>query len=183
MMAMLGMYWKVFDQIRWNLRAEGNGFILTSTTVHGLGVMVAFAITGKSRFQENRVIPSEDVKELCFGTVPNIFDDPNYLEHEENAQSLDLVFGTPEEVATTLESLGCTSDTLKRYEKDHKHIFPISFEIVGMLGKVFRLRGSNFRMIPNPTGDHRLKSNGPKASWNNTADGGVSRQVKGTFRR
>lgn len=40
MMAMVGMYWKVFDQSLWNLRAEGNGHILTTTEVHGLGVMV-----------------------------------------------------------------------------------------------------------------------------------------------
>lgn len=75
------------------------------------------------------------------------------------------------------------ADTLKRYEKDHKHIFSgkhaptlsfalqaltgiaVSFEIIGMLRKVFRIRGSSFRMIPNPTSDHWLKNYGPKASW------------------
>jgi hypothetical protein len=41
----------------------------------------------------------------------------------------------------------------------------VSFEIIGMLGRVFRIRGSNFRMLPNPTSDHWLKKNGPKASW------------------
>jgi hypothetical protein len=123
MMAMLGMYWKVFDQIVWNLRAEGNGFILTSTTVHGLGVMVVFATTGKSRFTDNRVIPAEKVKELAFGTVPNIFDNELYLDREKDAQSLELVFGTKEEVEATLESLGCQAETLRKYSKDHKHIF------------------------------------------------------------
>jgi hypothetical protein len=34
-----------------------------------------------------------------------------------------------------------------------------------MLGQVFRLRGSSFRMIPNPTNDYWLKSIGKKASW------------------
>ena len=34
-----------------------------------------------------------------------------------------------------------------------------------MLGKVLRIRGSSFRMIPNPTGDQWLKKIGPKASW------------------
>ncbi|KAL5314067.1 hypothetical protein ACEPPN_018491 [Leptodophora sp. 'Broadleaf-Isolate-01'] len=165
MMAMLGLYWKVFDQSIWNLRAEGNGFILTSTTVHGLGVMVAFATTGKSNFKENRVIPSEAVKELTFGTVPNIFDEESYLNRDTQTQSLDLVFGAPEDVETTLESIGCQAETLKRYKKDHKHIFSVSFEIIGMLSKVFRIRGSNFRMVPNPTSDSWLKRNGPKASW------------------
>lgn len=123
MMATLGMYWKVFDHNRWNLRAEGNGFILTSTTVHGLGVMVVFSVTGKSKFKDRRVIPCEEVKELAFGTVPNIFENDDYLYREKDAQSLDLVFGAKEEVAATLESLGCPSETINRYEKDHKHIF------------------------------------------------------------
>lgn len=165
MMAIMGMYWRVFDQIVWNLRAEGNGFILTSTTVHGLGVMVVFSVTGKSEFTDRRVIPCDEVKQLAFGTVPNIFEDDDYLKREKDAQSLDLVFGAKEEVAATLESLGCPSETLKRYEKDHKHIFSVAFEIIGMLGKVFRIRGSSFRMLPNPTSDHWVKQIGRKASW------------------
>ncbi|TVY83380.1 hypothetical protein LSUE1_G001256 [Lachnellula suecica] len=165
MVAMLGLYWKVFDQNRWNLRAEGNGFILTSTTVHGLGVMVVFAVTGRSQFETDRVIPCNAIKELAFGTVPNIFDDEAYLLREPNAQSLELVFGQDKEVTETLEALGCAHETLIRFQKDHKHIFSVSFEIIGMLGKVFRIRGSNFRMIPNPTMDFWLKKSGQKAFW------------------
>ncbi len=123
MMAMLGLYWKVFDQSTWNLRAEGNGFILTSTTVHGLGVMVVFAITGKSVFEDRRVIPCMAIKELPFGTVPNIFEDDLYLNKDKDTQSLELVFGTAEETTNTLESLGCQADVLKKYNQDHKHIF------------------------------------------------------------
>jgi len=41
----------------------------------------------------------------------------------------------------------------------------VSFEIIGMLGQVVRLRGSNFRMVPNPTHDHWRKNIGRKASW------------------
>jgi len=123
MTAMLGLYWKVFDQSVWNLRAEGNGFILTSTNVQSLGVMVVFATTGKSNFRENRVIPCEEIKELAFGIVPNIFDNLSYLHDQLEAQSLDLTFGTPDEVEAMLESLGCQSETLRRYKKDHKHIF------------------------------------------------------------
>ena len=41
----------------------------------------------------------------------------------------------------------------------------MAFEIIGMLGKVFRIRGSNFRMLPNPTSDPWLKKIGAKASW------------------
>lgn len=123
MVATLGMYWKVFDQSLWNLRAEGNGFILTSTNVQGLGVMVVFTATGKSAFQENRVIPSKIVKDLVFGTVPNIFDNEAYLLNEQSAQSLELLFGSEKDVSATLESLGCSAQTLERYKKDHKHMF------------------------------------------------------------
>ncbi|TGO27670.1 hypothetical protein BPAE_0038g00160 [Botrytis paeoniae] len=166
MMALLGMHWKVFDQIQWNLRAEGNGFILTSTTVHGLGVMVVFTVTGKSKFEQDRVIPSNDVKALCFGTVPNIFEEKEYLEEvDTESQSLELKFGSEDDVDLTLESLGCTPQILKSYRKDHRHIFSVSFEIIGMLGKVTRIRGSNFRMIPNPTQDPWLKKAGSKPAW------------------
>jgi hypothetical protein len=34
-----------------------------------------------------------------------------------------------------------------------------------MLGKVFRIRGSNFRMLPKPTSDHWLKKTSRKAAW------------------
>lgn len=41
----------------------------------------------------------------------------------------------------------------------------MSFEIIGMLGKVLRLRGSSFRMVPNPTSDQWGKFIGNKPSW------------------
>ncbi|KAL3428310.1 modin [Phlyctema vagabunda] len=166
MMAMLGMYWKSFDLSLWNLRAEGHGHILTSSQVQGLGMMVNFSVTGKSSFKADRVIPSDDIKKLCFGTVPDIFDAPDHITQQSKAQNIDLVFGTDSEVSDTLESLGCTPKMIKRYRKDRKHIFSVSFEIVAMLGKVVRIRGSNFRMLPNPTADHWLKtSDSRKASW------------------
>ncbi|KAM3071308.1 hypothetical protein ACMFMF_007779 [Clarireedia jacksonii] len=163
--AMLGMYWKAFDQIQWNLRAEGNGFIVTSTTVHGLGVMITFGITGRSTFWDNRPIPTEAIKELSFGVVPNIFEEDKYLDKNPDSQSVSLKFGNEDDVDSTLESLGCPYEILKRYRHDHKHIFSVSFELIGMLGKVFRQRGSSFRMIPNPTQDFWLKKVNSRASW------------------
>ncbi|KAG9241458.1 hypothetical protein BJ878DRAFT_558047 [Calycina marina] len=158
MISMLGMYWKAFDQVAWNLRAEGNGFILTSTIIHGLGVMVVFAITEKSTFTNKRVIPDEQVlKELAFGIVPNIFSDDQYLENQKEAQSLDLIFGTHGVDEETLEALGCSAGTLRKWSKINKHIFSMSFEIIGMLGQVLRIRGSSFRM-----------NQGRKASWKMT---------------
>lgn len=123
MMAMLGMYWKIFDQDAWNLRAEGNGFIASSITIPGLGVLILFATTGKSNFTGNRLIPAERVKGFSFGSVPNIFEDPLYLDREKDAQSLELIFGTADDVDATLESLGCHPRTIRKFNTDHKHIF------------------------------------------------------------
>ena len=41
----------------------------------------------------------------------------------------------------------------------------VNFEIIGMLGKVFRIRGSSFRMLPNPTSDPMVKQVGRKPAW------------------
>jgi hypothetical protein len=154
MMAMLGLYWKVFDQSLWLLRAEGNGFILTSTSVHGLGVMVVFAVTGRSYFRQDRVIPCDEVKKLAFGTVPNIFEDKDYLNQQTDAQSIELVFGEEEKVTETLESLGCSSETLRRFNKDHKHIFS---------GKIHHLPASscsNKKQYPSKSSECSPKSTG-----------------------
>ncbi|RFU25627.1 hypothetical protein B7463_g10701, partial [Scytalidium lignicola] len=154
MVAMLGMYWKAFDQMTWNVRAEGNGFIVTSTEVHGLGLMLSFAITGRSNFEETRVIPNEDIKELCFGWVPTLFRG----KKNEKVAPQSLTLGSHEEMNLTLETLGVSVETADKYEKKHRHLYSLSFEIVGMLGSVFRLRGSNFNRIPNPTTDHWIQS-------------------------
>lgn len=41
----------------------------------------------------------------------------------------------------------------------------VSFEIIGMLSVVYRVRKSSFRFLPNPTADYWLKNIGKKASW------------------
>jgi hypothetical protein len=40
--AMLGMHWVAFDQAVGNIVAEGNGLVLTSALVQGLGMLVTF---------------------------------------------------------------------------------------------------------------------------------------------
>ncbi|THV43687.1 hypothetical protein BGAL_1109g00010 [Botrytis galanthina] len=165
MAALMGIYWRVFDQSQWSLRAEGNGFNIISEIVHNLGVMIKFTIVGKSVFRGDLVIPSNQIKELCFGSVPDIFEDRKDLTTDSMSQSLFLNFGSQDNVELTLESLGCTPELIEGYKKNHKHIFPISFEIIGMLGKVVRLRKSAFRMISNPTQDYWLKKVSRKPSW------------------
>jgi hypothetical protein len=143
MTAMLGMYWKVFDEIRGNLRAEGNGYILTSTTVHGLGLVATFSVVGVSRFTENRVVPSHDIKELVFGFVPSIL-------------GISLELSNVDSVKRTFARLKWESDLFDSWQakKDRSaNMFSVTFELVGMLAIPIRIRGSNLKMLPNPTAD------------------------------
>lgn len=117
MVAMLGMYWKNFDQVNWNLRAEGNGFIITGNQVHGLGLMVVFTVTGKSSFYEARLVPNDDVKGFCFGSIPTIFKDT------PNASPKYLSFGDAEDFDPTLTLLGISPENVMRYRAKHKHLF------------------------------------------------------------
>jgi hypothetical protein len=113
MTGMLGMYWKAFDVVKGNVRAEGNGYIITSTLVHGLGLLTTFSVTGASYFTEKRVIPFHGVKELVFGFVPSIL-----------GYSLDL--GDLKRVQSTLAALKCREDVITAYKakKDRAYIFP-----------------------------------------------------------
>ncbi|KAH8805699.1 hypothetical protein F5884DRAFT_456083 [Xylogone sp. PMI_703] len=154
MVAMLGMHWKLFDQLAWNVRAEGNGFIVTSTAVPGLGLMVNFSITGRSNFEDNRVIPNDDIKELCFGYVPTLFKG----KVAEKLAPQTLMLGSSEDVNFTLDTLGVPNDMMEKYERKHRHLYSVAFEIAAMLGVAVRLRGSNFKRIPNPTTDHWVQS-------------------------
>lgn len=105
MTAMLGMYWKAFEVTKGNVRAEGNGYILTSSPVNGLGLLATFSVTGQSNFEGNRVIPNHDIKELVFGFVPNALDQKAHLE-----------FGHIDRVKKTMTALKCTEEIIQLYE-------------------------------------------------------------------
>ena len=126
MTAMLGMSWKVFEDLRWNLRAEGNGILLLSYVLSGLGLMVTFSITGKSSFEKTRMIPSSDVKSLCFGSVPIIMDIQGISDM--------LEFGAGERVHHTLELLGVSRPNLEVYKKSRTHIFPSRSSMGSIVG-------------------------------------------------
>lgn len=96
MMAMLGVYFKQIDVDKGNMRAEGNGQMMTSTLVHGLGILITYAQTGAQKFQENRVIPCDELKQLVFGIVPCILDRKLRLAKED--------------IAGTLKGLGLTKE-------------------------------------------------------------------------
>jgi len=109
LVGLMGMYWKAFEEGKGNVRAEGNGCMLTSTHIHGLGLMTTFAITGNSKFEESRVIPNYDIKELVFGFFPSM---------------LGLLDVGGKGIKRTLGSFRCGSATLGLYEgrKDRLNI-------------------------------------------------------------
>ncbi|KAL8372502.1 hypothetical protein RB595_002029 [Gaeumannomyces hyphopodioides] len=159
MAAMLGLHWKEFDRSRDKYRAEGNGYVLTGSHLSDLGVVFNFQISGKCKFGDNRVVPSAHVKEFAFGLVPTVFrtqDDDRRLgsiAEDPRDQGL-LLLGSTNEVAETVAWFGCntrTADILRDDSKKHGHLFPIAFEILGMLSKPLYLPNMSFRMVPNPT--------------------------------
>lgn len=68
-LAMLGIYWTVLDVPHNTHHAQGNGFVVTSHFVPGLGNLFSFLRSKASRFEERRVVPTEHVRELAFGLV------------------------------------------------------------------------------------------------------------------
>lgn len=159
MAAMLGLHWKEFDRSRDKYRAEGNGYVLAGSHLPDLGVVFNFQISGKCKFGDNRVVPSAHVKEFAFGLVPTVFrtqDDDRRLgsiAEDPRDQGL-LLLGSTNEVAETVAWFGCntrTADILRDDSKKHGHLFPIAFEILGMLSKPLYLPNMSFRMVPNPT--------------------------------
>lgn len=108
MTSMLGMHWKAFEVVKGNVRAEGNGYIVTSTLVHGLGVLTTFSVTGASSFTEKRVIPFHEVKELVFGFVPSILGT--------------LELGNLERTKRTLRTLKCPQEVIDLYEAKKERV-------------------------------------------------------------
>ncbi|KAH7029517.1 uncharacterized protein B0I36DRAFT_325927 [Microdochium trichocladiopsis] len=159
--SVLGLHWREFSRCENRYRAEGNGFILTGSVVNELGLVFTFQKTARTLFEEERVIPNEAVKQFCFGVVPTIFGEPEDETEDvfrypfDVPQSLAAIkLGSSREVADTLTVMGCNTNTVDYLLKDHQkmgHLFPVAFEILGMLSRTLHGHGSGFRMLPNPT--------------------------------
>jgi len=130
--AMMGIYWKEWDRSKDRYRAEGNGFILTGTTVTDLGLMFTFQISGGSRFQENRVIPVDEVKELCCGSVSTIFRARSDVRRlgvvTEDPRDLGILqLGSMNEISETMVLMNCntiTASYFRQPDSKHTHLFP-----------------------------------------------------------
>ncbi|KAH9884338.1 hypothetical protein F4778DRAFT_800130 [Xylariomycetidae sp. FL2044] len=162
--SVLGLHWKEFSRSSNRYRAEGNGYILTGCLNNELGLIFTFQQTGKTIFAKNRIIPRDEIKKLCFGVAHTIFctaKDDNLLEFPPDDSFDDahgliaLHLGSSREIAETLMALGCNITTVDFFlTQNHKkmgHLFPVVFELLGMLGRTLHAYGSAFRMLPNPT--------------------------------
>ena len=129
----LGMKWRQFDLVGSNLRAEGNGYIITSTLVRSVGIVLEITVDQDLPFKYNSsiltpsqtryeldyeinvfslnelYIPSEIADKLAFGIVSGLpeLDIPDYK------------LGTLEEIITLLQNeidpTKVTADTVSKY--------------------------------------------------------------------
>lgn len=159
MMAAIGVYWKEFDRKRDRYWGEGNGFLILGERLSDPGLMFSFQVNGQCTFKRNRVVPVDEIKELCFGYVPTVYrekDDQRRLKppSDEQQNLTTLLMGNSREISETLTAIGCNNNTTRVFLEEGRrtsHLFPISFEILGMLSRIFHIEGSNFTFLPNPT--------------------------------
>ena len=116
MMSMLGLVWKEFDMKKEVLSAEGNGYMMKSESVKGLGILARFSRLGKPIHKDNRLIPCDEIKKLCFGEVPSIFDGVKGLNQA-------LLVGSPGRLDACLKRL------LPRLNDDHRQFFLKTTEV------------------------------------------------------
>jgi hypothetical protein len=132
MLAVLGIYWIEFDRTHDRYRAEGNGYMVTGEKISDLGIMFTFQVYGKNRFMENRVIPIDEVKELCFGFVPTLYRETSdnrrlVFPNDEPRDLSALQLSSRAEIAETLVLIGCNTNTVNYFLKENKkesHLFP-----------------------------------------------------------
>ncbi|KAM0194712.1 hypothetical protein ACHAPA_008650 [Fusarium lateritium] len=153
---MLGIHWRQFDLNNDQYRAQGNGFVVYGSYTDGLGICFNFQKQGPTWFEKNRVVPSYNVKQLCFGMAPTIFyrERKVYADEAKGAESLQL--GSLAEIAKSLVVLGCDINTVSYFRKNtdqarYSHLFAVPFEILGMVGEMLHVKDTVFRMLPNPT--------------------------------
>ncbi|KAL7918557.1 hypothetical protein ACQKWADRAFT_236312 [Trichoderma austrokoningii] len=159
MMAAIGVYWKEFDRKRDRYWGEGNGFMILGERLSDPGLIFSFQVNGQCTFKRNRVVPVDEIKELCFGYVPTVYrekDDQRRLKppSDEQQNLTTLLMGSSREISETLTAIGCNNNTTRVFLEEGRrtsHLFPISFEILGMLSRIFHIESSNFTFLPNPT--------------------------------
>ncbi|KAK3987579.1 hypothetical protein QBC44DRAFT_118001 [Cladorrhinum sp. PSN332] len=142
--ASLGLHWKQFDRANDRYLADGNGLLMTGFSVPHLGIMFSFTRYGSPRQIDCPVIEGDDAANLCFGLVSTIFKPPARLRPPSKyladiPRNLDtLRLGSRSEMAATFRLMGFESDeSFMNSVQSAEHVFPVAFEIVGMLARSF----------------------------------------------
>ncbi|KAK3294561.1 uncharacterized protein B0H64DRAFT_401004 [Chaetomium fimeti] len=151
---MLGLHWKQFDRTNDRYVADGNGMLFTGFSVPHLGIMFTFTRHDVPRFPRiSRVIPTIGLLEYCFGLVPTICrssDAPRPIYLTDVPRDLGtLRLGSPSEIASTLALLQCDGRIVESIGST-EHVFPVLFELVGMIAQPMHMRGITGRTLPNP---------------------------------
>jgi hypothetical protein len=111
MAALLGIHWKSFKVASGDLNAEGNGCLFIFSLVHGQGLVTRFSHPGGIDFTQNRIIPSNAIKDWAFGFVPSIL-------------GLTLKVGRDAGVRPTLEAFRYNQQILDHFKHNKlTHIF------------------------------------------------------------
>ncbi|KAI1341119.1 hypothetical protein F5Y15DRAFT_25128 [Xylariaceae sp. FL0016] len=116
--------------------------------------------SSKTVLENTQIIPKDEIKMLCFGVVPTIFQkremDDGLLRYplDDSSDLTALQLGSWDEMAKTSEAMGCNTNTANYVLQEDKklaHLFPVSSEMLGIFGRTIHASGSTFRMLPNPT--------------------------------
>ncbi|UJO21697.1 uncharacterized protein CLAFUR5_09308 [Fulvia fulva] len=144
-----GMSWRIFEPDTGDLSAESENITCSGFLVPRAGIVVIFTVTGKITQVANpsqRTIPDIRAKQLIFGSVLSIFD-------TKSRSGLDiplLNFGDEQALRETLNGFAFSKEESDSYLAYEPRSRAINFEVISMMGQVFRIRGSSFKMLPNP---------------------------------
>jgi hypothetical protein len=159
-MSMLGLVWKELDLKKSSLSAEGNGYMVKSEHVPGLGILTRFSRLSRAVYKENRIVPCDEIKRLCFGEVPSLFDlvreklqvSPDRLDSCLKRLLPKLGNEYRELILGTREGRQDHSYSQVSFQEisilDFRSTLPVKFELIAMLAKSVHIPGSRFRRLP-----------------------------------
>jgi hypothetical protein len=151
----LGMTWKQFSPADGILRAEGNRFMITSTNVRSIGLLLHFAFIGNRsglmpwtedwiRITNGSMIPTSAADCMGFGILPSC--------KELGLPTFNIE--TEEEVFTTLNKIDNTGDSASRLrrilESNPKATLGFS-DLISMAAPMIRCKDSTVIRVPIPT--------------------------------
>lgn len=115
--AMLGVHWKQFDGVNDRYLADGNGILMTGSSIPHLGIIFTFVRHHTPKFTRMRVIPTPYLPGLAFGLVSTILGPPverhRYIYMSDVPRNLDtLRLGSVAEIKDTLGFFGCDDRTI-----------------------------------------------------------------------